>query len=89
MAIVDGEPFRCNIHGGYTTSSVREWNDHCFGNPEHLEAGLTSCRKCGVIIQYDNLPWQKINEKTGSKNISLLCENCDSQHGNVKVSKVE
>lgn len=88
MAIVEGAPFQCNMHD-FTTSSLEEWNTHCFGNPEHTETGTTVCRQCGTGIVFENLPFHKIGAD-GSKNISLLCETCESQMmGQVKRSKVE
>lgn len=87
MAFVEGTAFHCNIHD-YETSSIDDWNEHCFGNPEHTEQGTTKCISCGVILDFTDLPFHKL-APDGSKNISLKCEDCESKSmGQVKRSVV-
>lgn len=83
MSIIEGAAFNCSIHD-FSTHSVQEWNDHCFGNPEHTEMGSTICITCGRPIEFEGLPFHKL-ANDGSKNISLRCPDCDQKiMGSVK-----
>jgi hypothetical protein len=87
MAFVEGGAFKCAAHD-FETESVKEWNDHCDGDPMHTEQGETLCVSCGDKVYFEDLPYHRINEKTGSKDISLKCEECDNKSvGKVKRSK--
>ena len=86
MSFTEGGEFHCYIHD-YKADTLDKWNDHCFGNPEHTESGQTACIACGVIVEFSDLPYHKI-DPTGSKNISLRCEACESKMtGKVKRGK--
>lgn len=88
MSIIEGEGFRCDVHGIKTTS-IDEWNTHCFGNPEHTESGTTACTSCGVILVFEGLPFHKL-KADGSKGIALKCEDCEAQsQGQVKRTVVQ
>jgi hypothetical protein len=88
MAFIEGGVFKCDKHG-IETASVEEWNDHCYGNPEHTESGTTVCRSCGVAIEFSELPFHKL-DVAGSKNISLTCPKCEQQaEGTVKRTVVK
>lgn len=88
MAFLEGGAFKCDKHD-LETSDVTEWNEHCFGNPEHTESGTTVCRSCGVAIAFTNLPFHKL-DNAGSKNISLKCPDCEAQStGTVKRTVVK
>jgi len=87
MAFIEGGSFVCTVHD-FTTTSITEWNDHCFGNDAHTESGSTVCIRCGEKIEFENLPFHKL-DATGSKNISLKCEECEEQSvGKVTRKKV-
>ena len=78
MAFIEGGPFIC-YKDGFQTNSVEEWNEHC-SQPENgtthiTEEGNTLCNTCFVPLEYSNLPFVKFS-KTGSKTISLRCEEC-------------
>ena len=78
MAFVEGGAFKCSAHD-FETESVVEWNEHCIDNPAHTESGETACVRCGAKVYFSNLPYHPIDPNTGSKNISLRCEECDSK----------
>lgn len=84
MSILEGGgEFICSSHD-FRTRSIDEWNNHCFGNPEHYEIGSTVCIQCFEPIEFTNLPFHKL-APDGSKNIQLRCEECESKTvGNVK-----
>jgi DNA-directed RNA polymerase subunit RPC12/RpoP len=89
MAFVEGGAFKCSAHE-FETESVAEWNEHCVDNPAHTESGETACTRCGVKIYFTQLPYHPIDLNTGSKNISLRCDDCDSKMmGSVKRSSVK
>lgn len=86
MALIEGGEFICYIHD-FKTPSIDEWNNHCFGNPEHTEQGGTACIICGADVIFTDLPFHKLGPD-GSKNISLKCEECEAKTaGKVKRSK--
>lgn len=91
MAHVEGGAFICtSCDPPVTTESVGEWNKHCSGNPRHYEFGETLCTSCGQKVIFDKLPFHPIDEKTGSKNISLRCEDCDEKMmGQVKRTSIK
>lgn len=66
-------PMRCNIHNGFETLDVEEWNNHCI-ETGHTDSGDTQCTECGINIHFENIPFQKITPK--GKQISLKCTNC-------------
>jgi len=79
MAFVEGGAFHCDTHDVHT-ESIAEWNKHGQEYPDvHFEFGETLCTRCGTKILFTNLPFHPIDEKTGSKNISLRCEDCESE----------
>jgi DNA-directed RNA polymerase subunit RPC12/RpoP len=78
MAFVEGGAFRCDAED-FQTESVKEWNEHCRNNPDHTESGATPCITCGQQITFEGLPYHPINEITGSKNISLRCDECNGK----------
>lgn len=85
MSIIEGAPWTCDKHD-FKTSVLEEWNDHCYGNPEHLEFGSTPCTSCKTIVEFEGLPFAKLGPD-GTKNISLKCEDCESKEmGSVKRS---
>ena len=87
MAFVEGGAFKCSSHD-FETESIKEWNEHCKDNPSHTEMGETLCVSCGDKVYFTDLPYHPIDERTGSKNISLKCEECDNKSvGKVKRSK--
>lgn len=90
MALIEGGAFKCGSHD-VETSNVAEWNKHCLAYPDvHYEIGETGCMNCGQKIYFDKLPYHPIDEKTGSKNISLRCEDCESRIvGNAKLTSVK
>lgn len=87
MAFVEGGAFKCAAEE-FETESIKEWNDHCKSHTIHTESGETLCVSCGDKVYFEDLPYQPIDERTGSKNISLRCEECDNKAvGKVKRSK--
>lgn len=89
MAFVEGGAFKCSAHD-IETESIAEWNEHCKDNPAHTESGETLCVQCGTKILFEGLPYHPIDERTGSKNISLRCEDCDNKSmGQVKRTSVK
>lgn len=78
MAFVEGGAFKCSAHD-FETESVAEWNEHCNDNPAHTESGETLCTRCGAKIYFEGLPFHPIDTNTGSKNISLKCDECQSK----------
>lgn len=79
MAFIEGGAFRCDGHG-FETSNIEDWNEHCSAYPNiHYEVGETLCMTCHQKVYFDKLPYQPIDPKTGSKNISLRCEECESK----------
>jgi len=79
MAMVEGGAFHCDKHD-FHSESVAEWNKHGKEFPDiHYEFGETLCTTCGTKILFDHLPFHPIDERTGSKNISLRCDECDSK----------
>lgn len=89
MAFVEGGAFKCSVHE-FETESVAEWNEHCIDNPAHTESGETLCTRCGVKILFEGLPYHPIDTNTGSKNVSLRCENCEDKiMGSVKRTSVK
>ena len=89
MAFVEGGAFKCSAHD-FETESVKEWNEHCIGDPMHTEMGETLCSICGDKVIFEGLPYHPINEATGSKNISLRCDACESKTvGTVKRTTVK
>jgi DNA-directed RNA polymerase subunit RPC12/RpoP len=89
MAFVEGGAFKCSAHD-FETESVAEWNQHCRDNPIHTESGETLCTSCGTKIFFEKLPYHPIDINTGSKNISLRCEDCeDKMMGSVKRTSVK
>jgi DNA-directed RNA polymerase subunit RPC12/RpoP len=79
MAFVEGGAFKCSVHD-FETESVAEWNKHGEQYPDiHYESGATACTKCGTNIEFDKLPFQPIDVNTGSKNINLRCDDCESK----------
>lgn len=78
MVLIEGGGFRCDLHD-FTTKDVEEWNEHCYGNPEHTESGTTICVDCGTPLAFSGLPFHKINPVSGSKDISLKCEECEAR----------
>jgi len=89
MSMLEGGGFRCDAHE-FRTNEIEEWNTHCYGNPEHTESGSTACTDCGIKVEFTGLPYHKIDPITGSKNISLKCEECESKTmGTVKRTVVQ
>lgn len=90
MALIEGGSFKCGQHD-FETSDIGEFNDHCLDYPDiHYETGETGCMNCGKKIYFDKLPFHPIDIQTGSKNISLRCEACESRIvGGVKISSVK
>lgn len=87
MAFVEGGAFKCSSHD-FETESIKEWNEHCKDNPSHTEMGETLCITCGDKIYFEGLPYHAIDERTGSKNISLRCDECnDKLVGSSKITK--
>lgn len=80
MAFVEGGAFKCDLHK-FETEDVKEWNEHCLAYPDyHVEATLeTPCNTCGKRIYLENYPYQPYDLKTGSKNISLKCDECSGK----------
>lgn len=78
MAFVEGGAFKCSAHD-FETESVAEWNEHCIDNEAHTESGETLCTRCGTKILFEGLPYHPIDTNTGSKNISLRCDECQSK----------
>lgn len=78
MAFVEGGAFKCSVHD-FETESVAEWNEHCIDNEAHTESGETRCTRCGIKILFEFLPYHPIDLNTGSKNISLRCDDCQSK----------
>lgn len=75
---IEGGDFKCYIHN-FQTNSIDQWNAHCSASPmEHSEEGTTICRKCGIFIEFHNLPFHPIQED-GSKGISLMCVDCSAK----------
>lgn len=84
MAFVEGGAFKCSGQD-FETESVAEWNKHCQEHTVHTESGETRCITCGDKVFFEGLPFHPIDEKTGSKNIALRCEDCDNKTmGSVK-----
>ena len=89
MAFVEGGAFKCSAHD-FETESVAEWNEHCKGNPAHTESGETLCMNCKTKILFEDLPYHPIDLNTGSKNISLRCDECESKIvGNSKRTSIK
>lgn len=83
MAMIEGGPFRCDIEN-FETRNIEEWNDHCLNHDVHTETGSTLCTVCGTIVEFESLPFHKL-DAGGSKNIQLKCEDCETKTtGNVK-----
>ena len=78
MAFVEGGAFKCSRHD-FETESIKEWNEHCKDNDAHTESGETLCVSCGEKVLFEDLPYHPIDERTGSKNISLRCEECENK----------
>ena len=78
MVLIEGGEFKCDLHD-FRTASIEDWNDHCYGNPEHTESGSTNCSSCKVVVIFEGLPYHRIDPISGSKNISLKCEECESK----------
>jgi len=86
MALIEGSNFNCYIHK-FETAKIVDWNKHCQSSP-HFEQGTTACTSCGAVVEFSELPFAPL-DATGSKNISLLCEDCDQRiRGKVTVKKV-
>jgi DNA-directed RNA polymerase subunit RPC12/RpoP len=89
MAFVEGGAFKCSAHD-FETESVAEWNEHCKDNPIHNESGETLCTNCKTKILFENLPYHPIDLNTGSKNISLRCNECETKIvGNSKRTSIK
>ena len=87
MAMIEGGAFKCSRHN-FETESIEAWNDHC-DDGDHFEAGSVQCSKCRTVFQFDGLPFHRL-DAGGSKNISLMCEDCESKtKGSVKRRAVE
>ena|SRR6476660_7218149 len=79
MAFIEGGAFKCGSHD-IETSDIAEWNKHCLAYPDiHYEIGETGCMNCGKKVYFDRLPYHPIDVKTGSKNISIRCEDCEQR----------
>jgi formylmethanofuran dehydrogenase subunit E len=78
MAFVEGGAFECSAED-FRTESVREWNEHCSKHDVHVENGETLCVSCGDKIYFEGLPYHPIDERSGSKNISLRCDECNGK----------
>jgi hypothetical protein len=86
MALVEGGDFNCSTHN-FKTTKISDWNKHCLSSP-HFEYGTTICSSCKANVEFAELPFAPLDQ-TGSKNISLLCETCDTKiKGKVSVKKV-
>lgn len=72
MSTIIGGPFKCSLHD-IETDDVNEWNNHCV-ETGHTDSGTTQCTGCGVSIEFNDIPYQKITPK--GKNIELKCEDC-------------
>lgn len=90
MAHIEGSAFKCGSHDIETTN-IAEWNKHCLAYPDfHYEVGVTACMNCGQEVYFDKLPYHPIDERTGSKNISIRCEDCEKRiMGNVKRTSIK
>lgn len=90
MALVEGGSFKCGKHD-FDSNSIEEFNAHCLKYPDdHYETGETGCMNCGKKVYFDRLPFHPIDPQTGSKNISLRCEDCEERvMGGVRRSSVK
>lgn len=92
MALIEGGPFHC-YKDGFETTEINEWNEHCSkqeGDSTHiLDYGSTFCKSCGELFEFKDLPFQKL-DPTGSKNISMKCEDCAAkEEGKVVKAKTK
>jgi hypothetical protein len=84
--------YACNIHPGFVTSDVNEWNNHCIetGHKDRIDA--TPCVTCGTEIGPLLVPFQPV-KATGmgiTKDIKLMCNNCfDTYSGTMKQQQQE
>lgn len=76
MSLIEGAAFHCYVHD-FETQSIDEWNNHC-DNDQHTEQGKTECTSCGVLVEFTDLPFHKL-QADGSKHVSLKCEECDAK----------
>lgn len=91
MAFIEGGGvFKCGTHE-FETTDIEEFNEHCLAYPDiHFEVGETGCMNCGKKVYFDNLPYHPIDPNTGSKNISIRCEECETRiMGNVRIRSVK
>ena len=88
MAVIEGGgEFICRKHD-FRTRNIEEWNNHCDGNPDHVEMGTTVCTSCGARIEFTDLPYQRIGPD-GSKGIALKCEDCTAKQAGTTVRTVK
>jgi hypothetical protein len=70
--------YTCNIHVGFTTTDVNEWNQHCIetGHVDRIDA--TPCVICSKEIGPIEVPFQPVKAlATGiTKDIKLVCQDC-------------
>jgi hypothetical protein len=84
MGSIEGGAFSCKLHN-FTTENVQDWDEHCFGDPDHTLKVQKICINCaeeGIRTEFveEAVPYpKKFVEKSHSKQfpgIQLPCPKC-------------